>query len=133
LNASFGGQVDAVRRRAIEGPIALIVMDPRAGVGQDLLASLGDLEGRMLPGLVGRNAVDLLCVENGVHTVDQPSSLFLFARFSRFIRLRPVRLDFPEFNLGTFRSLTDLPPVLCGLTIRHPPRIVKAAPNRRCH
>jgi hypothetical protein len=64
--------MNAVRCPAVESAVRLVVADLGAGVLQDLLTGLGSLEWRVLPGFICRNPVDLLCIENGVHAMDEP-------------------------------------------------------------
>ena len=83
LKSFLGRQMDAVLCAIAEGSVRLVVDHLRPGVLQDLLAGLHGLERRVLLWRVGRNAIHLLRIEDGVHTMDE----------ARFVRSEPPSVD----------------------------------------
>ena len=92
------------------------------------------LEGGMLLWHEGRNSIDLLPVENGVDTMDEPRSVGIgsvinwpcaipSAIGSRGIATLSARFHFPELDLGSLFSFVYLPSVIGGLLVRHPTRV----------
>src|SRR5471032_1250253 len=123
---------------AVKRLVRLIVGDVRAGVLQNLLARLGSLEGCMLFWRVGRNALDLVGVEDRVYAVDEPrfpgvrfvvrsGAPIAGARRSGWLCLIRSLFDLPVFNLGAFLAPADLPSVIGSLLVCHPPLVVIAA------
>ena len=67
-------QVDAVRTRAVERLVRLVVNDSRSRVCQDAFTGLSGFAGAVLTRRIGGNAVDPLRVKKGV---DAPNQLRL--------------------------------------------------------
>ncbi len=131
-------QVDAVLRAAVECAIRLVVRDVRARILQDLLTRVDSLESCVLLLRVWRNVLDLLSVEDGVHAVNEPGFLGIrvvaisCAPITASVRQGWLRLirslpDLPIFNLGAFLAPADLPSVVGGLFVSHPPGVSVAA------
>src|SRR3954470_14666838 len=70
---------ECCRTLEIEAAVCLIVSDVRAGARQYSLAGCYGFEGCSRFRNMGRNAVDLLCIEDCVDLVDEPT-LRLFCR-----------------------------------------------------
>jgi len=87
-------QMDAVRGRAIEGAVALVVRDLRPGIGENALAAVNGLECEALLALEGRHTFDLFGVEDGVNPVNEPA-VILFGGF-----VAAVSDGFPFFSSG---------------------------------
>src|SRR4051794_40786528 len=94
---------ECCRTLEIEAAVCLIVSDVRAGARQYSLAGCYGFEGCSRFRNMGRNAVDLLCIEDCVDLVDEPT-LRLFCRFggrlARFDLLIGCTLHLPELNPG---------------------------------
>src|SRR5438045_2030151 len=71
LESVLWRQMNAVSQPIVESAIRLIVEDCRAGVLQNLLSSIDHFEHRPLFRGPFGNAFDLLCVEDGVHAMNE--------------------------------------------------------------
>src|SRR5438105_3214881 len=70
-------QMDAVRGWTIEGAVALIVRDLRAGIRQDALAAMNGFECGPLLAFEGRHTFDLLGVEDRVDPVNEAALVLI--------------------------------------------------------
>src|ERR1700691_3071782 len=93
---------------------------------------------------MGRNAIHLLGIEDGIDAMDQARLVSIRATVSRrapFVTLiwavgpGPVGsgLDLPKLDLGAFFSLAYLPAAVGGLSVSHPPRVRIAFPEATGH
>src|SRR4249920_1040774 len=120
LEGVLWGQVNAVRRPIVVRTIRLIVEDCRPAVVQNVLGSLYHFEHPPLFRGPFGNAVDLLCVEDGVDTMNESISPTLIRLVGG---LTPIALSgtnwfrsrvtagfhLPKLNLGSLLSLANLP------------------------
>src|ERR1035438_3456183 len=110
--------------------------DPGAGVRENALSALDSFKSGLFRLRICWDPIDLFGIENRVDTMDQaPVRLVLdgiaLVRLGRF--LARLVLHLPILDVGAAFPLPDLPALLCGLFIRHPPRILVSAAERGGH
>src|ERR1035438_2056633 len=127
LERLLGGQVDAVTGAAVEGSVTLVVRNPRTGVHQDTLAALDSFKIGLFRSRIGWNTIDLFGIEHRGGAMYQAPVRLVLGRIAlvRLGRLPPgLVFHFPILDVCAAFSLFDLPALLCGLFVRHPPRIL---------
>src|SRR3984885_7735203 len=140
----LGWEMDAVLSAIVEGPVRVVMDHLRPGVPQDLLAGLHSFKGRVLFRGIGRNAIHLLGIEDGVDAMDQARPFPIRAAVSGRAPFVTViwaggpdavgsGLDLPKLDLGALFSLAYLPAAFGGLSVGHPPRIRIAFPEAGGH
>src|SRR4051812_37957002 len=70
-------QMDAVRGWTIEGAVALIVCDLRAGIREDALAAMNGVECGALLALEVRHTFDLFGIEDRVNPVNEAALVLI--------------------------------------------------------
>src|ERR1700733_3284564 len=140
----LGWEMDAVLSAIVEGPVRLVMDQLRPGVLQDLLAGLHSFKGRVLFRGIGRNAIHLLGIEDGVDAMDQARLVSIRATVSGGAPVVTViwavgpdsvgsALDLPKLDLDALFSLAYLPAAFGGLPIGHPTRVRIAFPEAGGH
>src|SRR5258708_6158341 len=136
LERLLSGKVDAVASAIVEGSVTLVVRNPCARVRQNALAALDDFKNGLFRSRIGWDPIDLFGIEHRVDTMNQAPVGLVLGRFT-VVRLGrfPARgvLRFPILDVGAAFPLSDLPALCCGLSIRHPPRILVSAAERGSH
>src|SRR5215475_2576251 len=105
-------QVNGVRRPIVERAICLIVEDCRAAVVQNLLGRLDHIEHRRLARGPFGDAFDLLCVEDGVHAMNESIAAILAGLIRGLVSIAVIGTNWlrsrvasgsnlPELNLGS--------------------------------
>src|SRR5579885_2642234 len=124
----LGRQVNRISGAIVEGGIVLIVQDARARVLQDGFGSSYDLELLALLRRVGRNPIDLFCVEHSVDAVNHPrrglAALVGIWMTTALLPLARCGRKLPIFNLRSGLASTDLPAALLRVLVAHPSGIV---------
>src|ERR1051326_8773418 len=129
LESVFRRQMNAVCQPIVESAIRLIVEDCCAGVVQNLLSRLDHLEHCPCVRSPFGNAFNLLCVEDGIDTMNEAIAVSLVRLASRLVSIAVsgancirsrVRggLRLPEFNLCSLLSFANLPPEDRCLSVR---------------
>src|SRR5260370_30861080 len=128
----------------VESAIRLIVEDCRAAVVQNVLGHLNHFKHRPLfRGQFG-NAFDLLCVEDGVHAMNESSAAAFVTLVGRLVSIALIGANWfrsrvacgvhlPELNLRSLLSLANLPRQTGCLPVRHPAWIPVPAEKARRH
>src|SRR5438128_897349 len=144
LESVLWGQVNAVRRPTVEGAIRLIVVDCRAGILQNMLGRFDHVEYRpLIRGPFG-NAFNLLCVEDGVHAMNESISATRVRLVGGFVSIAVTGTNWfrsrvasgfhlPELNLRALLSLANLPRQRSCLPVRHPAGITVSATEAHRH
>jgi hypothetical protein len=140
----LGWEMDAVLSAIVEGPVNVVVHHLCPGVLQDLLAGLHSFKGRVLFRGIGRNAIHLLSIEDGVDAMDQARLVSIRATVSGRAPFVTVigavgpgsigsGFDLPKFDLCALFSLAYLPAAFGGLSVSHPTRVRIAFPEAGGH